>query len=140
MNYTHEIISQKHGIFLRISIMGVNLRMTIKMMTCKIKCFLIQRSRYRTVYFTCHSQFNGFYHGFKCRIAALGGNLALLESLHVYAMKVVNVDCSILELRIFYIRYSIYCQFASCLLSSIFHYGCVSGDNRGTLVVCLFQT
>ena len=135
MDNTQIVVRQHHGVFLRVGIGRINLGVTVKMMSCQIHRFLVERRRDRCVRFAVHCKLNDLDHGLKRGVTRHGGNLAVLQLRHIHIVHINDIDAAILEACF---RRSVYLmerQLAVRDPQSILHHAVIRRNNRAALVI-----
>ena len=133
------LIGQHHRIFLGIREGGVNLCMTIVVVSCQIEGFLVQGSRHGTVYLIGHGQFDGFLDVLESGITTLWLYLTKLKRREVDALQVNDVDSAVFELSLLDTIDSIDFQVEAKQLNGLLHNGGIARDHRAALLVSLFS-
>ena len=134
---TQVLIGKKHGIFLGMGEGGIYLSMPVIVMSRQIEGLLVERCRNGAVHLICHGKVYGLPDRQEGSISALHSHFALLESGHVYTVKVYDVDDATLKTCLANLLDSPYLQRTVQLLGSVFHHGRIAGDKRPALFIRL---
>ena len=100
MDDADSIIGKHHSIFLGMCKRCVNLGMAIKVMTCQVQCFLVQRGGDGAIDLVSHGQLYRLLDILEGSIAALCLYLAKLKGAHIYTLQVIDINGTKLKLGI----------------------------------------
>ncbi len=139
MNYSEKLVSKQHGVFLRPCKMGVNLGMSVIMMTCKVQRLLVKRRSDGAVHLTLHGEVYSLDDRLESGVSTLHSHLSLFECFHINELQVDYIHRTKLVSRFRNIFYGMYLQTRVLLARHIFHHPCVTSDKRSAFVVCFLQ-
>ena len=136
VNHTQELIGQQHRIFLGSRVMGINLGVTVEIMSGLMQGFFVEGCCHGSVHFVGHGQFDGFDDGNEGGMSALHLYNARLERVHVDAFKVDDIHDALFETGFRYFLDSAYLDVVAQFLGSPLHHFGVARDQRTALFVC----
>ena len=108
MDDADVLVGKHHGIFLCIGEGGVDLRMSVIMMSCKIQRLFVQGCCHRTVYLIRHGEVYRFLDILEGGIATLWLYLTELKSGEVDTLQVIDINSAILKLGVLDTLYGIH--------------------------------
>ena len=139
MDDADVFVGQHHGVLLGVGEGGVNLGMTVVVMTSQIERLLVQRGCNGAVHLVCHGQFDGFLDVLEGGIATLGLHLAELEGGEVDTLQVDDVDGAEFKFGLLHVLDGVDLQVEAQQTDGLSDDGSVAGDDGAALLVGFFS-
>ena len=108
MDDTDILVRQHHRILLRSREGGIDLCMTVIMVSCKVQSLFVEGGGHRTVHLLSHGEVDGLLDILEGSIATLWLYLAELEGGEVDTLHIIDIDGTILKLSVLHALYGIH--------------------------------